>query len=200
MNRVLIIIPTLDPKKGASTGKLAKLSAGCAAELVRVRVVHDSRGLGFTKAVNHGLSIVRDDEDICFLNDDINAFQFGWLRLLSEALYSRADYGIVGPSGRSASAPKRGVLGDRGLVEVPHLPFWCVLVKKQVFEQLGLLDERFIHYSSDTWYCARAIAAHWKCVWLKSVFLWHQHQGSGYKKKWRAHDSEVLKKLRGQRR
>lgn len=196
MNQTLIIIPTLELEKGVSTGRLAKLSSGYPPEQVRVGVIHDLKGQGFTKTVNHGLEAAREEEDICFLNDDVETFQFGWLRLLAEALYSQEDYGIVGPSGRSASRPKRGVPGGRGLVLVPHLPFWCVLVKKQLFAQLGPLDERFIHYSSDTWYCAKAIKAHWKCVWVKFVYLWHHHQGSGFQNQWKVHDTQVLESLK----
>lgn len=192
MNQVLIVIPTLDPQRGLRTGYLAKLSAGCDSTLVRVVVIHDKDKDGFTKTVNRGLRKRANGEDVCILNDDIDAFQFGWLRILWNLLYSQPDFGLIGPSGRSASTPKGGRLGDSGLKSLQHLPFWCVLIREAVFYHIGILDERFIHYSSDTWFCRLAIRAKWKCVWAKSVFLWHHHQGSGFQKEWRVKDRAML--------
>ena len=51
MNDIAIVIPTLDAARGADTGKLALLHAGCDARLIVV----DGPARGFTKTVNEGL-------------------------------------------------------------------------------------------------------------------------------------------------
>jgi len=195
MNPIFIVIPTLDLEQGQRTARMAMISSGLKASLIRAEVIHDTQGVGFTKTVNRGLRNARPGEDICLLNDDIEAFQFSWLRILQRELHSRPSYGLVGPSGRSASTPRTGQPGGFGLKIVNSLPFWCTLIRAQTFKDVGLLDERLIHYSSDTWYCTLARKANWKCVWVKSVFLWHHHQGSGFKHHWRAQDRITLVKI-----
>jgi len=190
MNPVLIVIPTLDRAVGESIGGLAVATAGIEA---RVIVVHDERRQGFTKTVNKGIRERRPDEDICLLNDDVTLFHYGWLRILQTALYSREKYGLAGPTGRSKSSTAKAQLGDEGLVEVKMLPFWCVLIKREVVRKLGCLDEAFIHYSSDTRYCSQARTAGWSCVWVKSLFLRHEFEASGFQVEWRKHDTKVRK-------
>lgn len=189
MNPVLIVIPTLDKALGESTRQLAVATAGVPARGI---VVHDEKRQGFTKTVNRGIREGHPDEDICLLNDDVKLFHHGWLQILQTALYAEARYGLVGPTGRSRSSTAKAKLGDAGLVEVKMLPFWCVLIKREVIAKLGCMDEAFIHYSSDTQYCSRAHRAGWKCVWVKSVFLHHVFEGSGFQEEWRKHDTKVL--------
>jgi len=71
-----------------------------------------------------------------------------------------------------------------------------VLVRRQVIADIGLLDERFIHYCSDNEYCQRAKRRHWLSVWIKDVYLEHKHHGSGLRTTWRNHDQAQLRKLR----
>lgn len=194
MNSVLIVIPTLDPARGESTGQLAVVTAGIE---TRVVVVHDEKRQGFTRTVNEGIRQRRPDEDICLLNDDVTVFHYGWLRILQTALYSASRYGLAGPTGRSKSSTARAQLGDWGLMEVKMLPFWCVLIKCVVVDKLGGLDEEFIHYSSDTLYCSHARRAGWRCVWAKSVFLHHAFEASGFQTEWREHDTKVRKRKKG---
>jgi len=191
MNPTLIVIPTLDPEQGADTGHRAQLSAGCDTRLV---VIHDYFKKGFTKTVNQGLRQRWSDEDVCILNDDIQMFNYGWLRALQNALYAREELGIVGPSGDCASSTRAGRLGDTGLVEINTLPFWCVLIRREAIDQVGYLDEAFIHYSSDTWWCLKAKRAGWERAWLRPLYLWHEHQASGFQHEWRTHDSEAFKR------
>lgn len=197
MRDIAIVIPTLDPAKGVDVGELAKIMAGCKAT-VRVIVSTDEHRQGFTKTANWGMQQAAADEDICLLNDDILQFQYGWLGILSRALYSNPRYGIAGPSGRSSSAPASGgAPGQLGTQEVKQLSFWCVLFKREMLDELGLLDEAFIHYCSDTWYCNVMRQKGWKCVWAKAVFLEHRHHGSGIPGDWKNHDREIYFKRLG---
>lgn len=188
---IAIVIPTLDAAKGELVGKLALLSAGCDA---RVIVINGPKR-GFTKTVNDGLQQTTD-EDVCILNDDILRFQHGWLKTLQRALYSNARYGIVGPSGKSAGKSGGGRAGMSGLEIVGQLSFWCVLIRRAVVTDIGILDERFIHYCSDNEYCQRARKHGWLSVWVKEAYLEHKHHGSGLRSDWKQHDQHALRILR----
>jgi len=187
---IAIVIPTLDLARGQDTGKLAQVTAGCSVP-VRVIVVHDEHRQGFTKTVNEGIRQA-PGEDVCLLNDDILRFQLGWLEILRRALYSNSRFGIAGPSGLSASHPagKAGP-GLFGVEEVKQLSFWCVLLRRKMLDELGLLDEAFTHYCSDTWYCEVMREKRWACVWARSAYLEHRHHGSGIPGKWKQHDREI---------
>lgn len=192
MNRVLIVIPTLDPERGKDTAKLARITSRCEC---RVEVVHDQEGEGFTKTVNRGIQQRRSGEDICLLNDDIDIFHYGWLRALQNALYACPVYGIVGPSGRSVADTGAGRLGDTGLKRVTKLPFWCALIRGEVIDQVGALNEELIHYGSDGYYCHVAGRRGWRCVWMKPVYLQHEHRGSTLQTQWRRKDLKILRQL-----
>jgi len=184
---ISVIIPTVQPDLAADTARLAALTAGCETEVL---VVHDIKGHGFSHTVNRGWKQARGDAMI--LNDDIEWFSYGWLEILRRVLYSDPAFGIVGPSGKSSTTPMcYGWPGQHGLQEVDHLPFWCVLVKQALVDQIGYLDEAFIHYGSDNYYCKTAERAGYKSVWVRDVYLKHTHHGSGLIFKWKEHDDLV---------
>ena len=194
MRSIAIVIPTLNKAKGEDTGKLALAMAGCSVP-VRVLISHDKKRQGFTKTANQGMRAVKPAEDICLLNDDVTEFQYGWLEILRQVLYLHPRYGISAPGGACAAAPMyQGHQGQTGTQVVEQVSFWCVLMKREMLNQLGLLDEAFIHYCSDNWYCAVMRRRKWQCVWAKAVFLVHQRHGSKFQGKWRAHDRKIYYK------
>lgn len=187
-----IVIPTLDATRGRATGRLALRRAGMKARLI----VSAGPKRGFTKTVNDGIRQTKD-EDICLLNDDMNGFSSGWLAALHRVLYSNSKYGIVGPSGKSSTPPTNaGKPGMRGVQVVDRLPFWCVLIRRELIDIIGLLDENFKHYGSDYNYCLRARKAGWRCVWAREVFLKHQQHGSGLVAEWAKADHKLLYRKR----
>jgi len=184
---ITIVIPTVHPDEAAETARLAELTAGHTCKTV---IVHDAKGDGFSRTVNRGWML--SEGDTMILNDDIEWFSYNWLDTLQRALYDDESYGIVGPSGKSSTKPMcYGWAGQGGLEIVDHLPFWCVLVKRDVVDQIGYLDEAFIHYGSDNYYCKMAAKAGYKTVWVRDVFLKHTHHGSGLIFEWKEHDDLV---------
>jgi len=191
MNPILVVIPTLNKTKGEDVGKLALATAGCSVP-VRIVVIHDTKKEGFTKVANKGLHASRNNEDVLLLNDDVSGFQFGWLETLRRVLYLKPKYGIVGPSGKCAAAPmKDGRPGQQGTQVVNQISFWCVLMKRAMLNELGYLDEAFIHYCSDNYYCFMMRRKGWRCVWAKAVYLQHAKGESGFQKKWRDLDRKI---------
>ena len=200
MKGIAIVIPTLDSERGQATGRLAKVTSGCQGN-VRVIVSLDDKKQGFSRTVNAGIRRSGPGEDICILNDDITEFQYCWLEVLRRVLYSEDVYGLSGPSGKSASSPaSKGGPGQHGVQVVGQLSFWCVLLKREMIDEIGILDEDFIHYCSDTWYCqVTMVDAGWKCAWARSVYLNHKHHGSGIPDKWKQHDREIFFKRKNKR-
>jgi len=191
---IAIIIPTLDVKCGKSIGKIALATAGCQAKLI---VSHDPKRTGFTKTCNRGIKLAGKEADICLLNADILQFYHGWLATLRRALHSKSKFGLIGPGGGSNTSPMRGgVLGMQGLQVVRHLPFWCVVIKRKLINKIGLLDETFIHYASDSWYCDQARKAGFQVVWCKDVFLKHRKHGSKLQSAWKRRDQALYRKRR----
>ena len=188
-----IIIPTLDEQAARKTGHLAQQTAGCDTRLI---VVVDAKGTGFSKTINVGLRQTTT-EDVCILNDDIEWFLPAWLEILRRALYSQPHYGIAGPSGRSSTSPMRhGWVGSHGIQVADHLPFWCVLIKREVFNRVGYLEESFIHYGSDNIMCWEAAKKGQVCIWVKDVFLKHTHHGSGMQQEWKDLDDLTMQRRR----
>ena len=172
---IAIIIPTLDEAAAADVGRLALVNAGTDARLI----VSAGPRRGFTKTVNDGLRQLEPGEDALLLNDDVSGFFFGWLATLERALYRNDRTGIVGPSGKSNTTPScHGRPGMVGREKVVQVPFWCALIRRACLDDVGLLDEAYIHYGSDNQYCADARRRGWRIVWCKDVYLEHRKHGS----------------------
>jgi GT2 family glycosyltransferase len=65
-----------------------------------------------------------------------------------------------------------------GLVEPEWTSFACVLVRQEVFAQIGLLDDKFFMYFEDVEFCHRARAAGWTIVHNPATEILHIHGGS----------------------
>lgn len=57
---------------------------------------------------------------------------------------------------------------------VQHTPTCCVLIKREVFEKVGLMDERYFVYYDDTDWMLRAYRAKQRLYCLPQVSLWHK--------------------------
>jgi GT2 family glycosyltransferase len=91
-----------------------------------------------------------------------------------------AFYRIVGLSRMFPSNPRFGRYNltfiDPTLpIEVDSVCGACMLVRRSVVEQVGLLDERFFMYGEDLDWCLRARAAGWTVRYEPSVVVEHQH-------------------------
>ncbi len=85
------------------------------------------------------------------------------------------------------------LIADRGAGEADHgqydrmteltsSNFGCVLIKRSVLEDVGLLDERFFVYFEDVEYCHRARKMGWRVVYEPQSIVYHQRHGSGHNK------------------
>jgi len=71
---------------------------------------------------------------------------------------------------------------DDGQYDVPlqvdYIVGACVLIKRQVFERIGLLDELFFFYHEDVDFSLRAAAAGFTCWYQPASHIWHRVSSS----------------------
>jgi GT2 family glycosyltransferase len=58
--------------------------------------------------------------------------------------------------------------------EVDWLSGCAILVRRQVIEELGMLDERFFYYWEEVEWCVRAGKAGWRILHVPQAKLWHK--------------------------
>lgn len=71
---------------------------------------------------------------------------------------------------------------DRGQYQKQHDTDFatgaCMLIKKEVFEKIGLLDEKYFLYLEDMDFCVRAKKSNFKIGYDPIAFLWHKNAAS----------------------
>jgi GT2 family glycosyltransferase len=67
---------------------------------------------------------------------------------------------------------------DQGQFSQAHEVDWisgcAILVRREVIEQVGMLDERFFYYWEETEWCLRAREAGWRIMHVPQAKLWHK--------------------------
>lgn len=195
---VAIVCPSLDADRAKVTLLKAADTAGIVTKLI---ASHDNYEEGFTKTVNKGLEIALglDAEYICLLNDDTNPDQIGWLARLVRALNENSKYGIAGPSGPCRSSPqssgKPGMKKQVKIIPPECLGFFTAVIKREVLDQIGILDDRYVHYGSDNDLCLRAAQVGWKMIWVPDVYI--KHDVGSVKRDWQKLDRVVYREQWG---
>jgi GT2 family glycosyltransferase len=155
-----------------------------------------SANVGFAGGVNAGIRYARAGgaDYIVLLNNDTE-MPAGLLRNLVEHAEAMPRLGILTPKVVWQDEPRRLYgLGGRRLpfrVKLRGMGQWdrgpwsgppilldfvfgcCMLIKSEVFEQIGLFDERFFMYFEDIDFCYRAADAGWTIGYLPEAVLPH---------------------------
>jgi len=157
----------------------------------RVRFIRFPDNRGFPVACNAGLRLA-NGELILLLNNDV-IVSGRWLSNMQACLLNDPSVGIVGPYTNYAS-------GEQRLKELPYetldqymqmsahinqpdasrwrevsrLVGFCMLMRREVVDQVGLLDERYTpgHYEDDD-YCHRVRMAGYKLMLAGDTFVHH---------------------------
>ena len=190
----LIIIDDASPLE-AETAASAR-EAGRWADVVYHR---NTKNLGYVRSVNKGFSLATGSR-LLLCNSDTRLAP-GALARLEAALDSDPGFGLVGPvsNGGFSSALQQAVnlppplgsfadeelgrfdafglaLSGRGLplVEAGWLLGFCTLLRREVFEELGPLDEGFgFGYLEEVDYAIRARKTGWKLAVVPDAFVFH---------------------------
>jgi GT2 family glycosyltransferase len=154
-------------------------------------VIRNDTNAGFPAGANTGMRSA-DGAYVVLLNNDTIVTD-GWLTRLVEAAESDETIGLVGPlTNHSKGAQLIGKRDFRDAQELEEyarrlatdnagqrqltdcLTGFCLLIKREVIEQIGYLDERFgIGNFEDDDYCLRARQAGYKLVIAMDCFVYH---------------------------
>lgn len=163
-----------------------------------IKLIKNKNNLGFAKANNQGIRIAKGDY-ILLLNSDTKITENAFKKMVNFA-EAKPKLGIAGPKlinpgdrVQKSTAPFYTLPvtafslfgGDRWLrrsYQQPQQVDWvegsCFLVKKKVFNQVGLLDEKFFMYVEEMEFCYRSSRAGWQTWYYPEAEVYHLIRGS----------------------
>lgn len=161
-----------------------------------VKTITNKHNEGFPKGCNQGLATAKGDEILLLNNDTIVTPR--WLDNLRTALYSKEDIGAVSPVTNACSnmqqidIPYKNTLSPHIFTDIENfaqefnhnnshkwykwltLVGYCMLIKREVYERIGPLDEVFSpgNYEDDD-YSLRIRKAGYELLLCKDTFIHH---------------------------
>ena len=156
-----------------------------------IKIVFNEKNVGFPEGVNQGIKMA-GGKYFLVTNNDIILTEH-WVNKLINAAETDDKIGIVGPISNSVSGAQldknakydsiehmhkyadKISLENAGQIQVfPRVAFLCTLIKKEVVDRIGGLDERFApgNFEDDD-FCLRTQLAGFKTVIAKDVFIHH---------------------------
>jgi GT2 family glycosyltransferase len=130
--------------------------------------------LGFARAVNAGAVVARG-ERILLLNDDVVILDWGggdgWVRMLEGPIIDEDDVVATGAA------------RDWWARDKPFLVFFCTMIDRARFLELGMLDEAFgVGAGEDADFCLKAAGRGWRNLqvpvefdrWESMFPTWHR--------------------------
>ncbi|HEV3261711.1 MAG TPA: glycosyltransferase, partial [Gemmataceae bacterium] len=155
-----------------------------------VKVLVNQENRGFPAAVNQGIEAATGKQILLLNNDTL--VTTGWLRCLLQALHSDSHIGLAGPCSNQVSGEQEvrvryddlgGLDGfawdwskahDQQRVDTDRLVGFCLVIRRELIDTIGLLDERFgIGCFEDDDYCRRALQAGYRAVIARDAFVHH---------------------------
>jgi GT2 family glycosyltransferase len=165
-------------------------------------LIETNKNLGFSEGNNIGLRFCCNNlnpDYVLLLNNDV-IVDPDFLNELVEAAERTPDIGFVGPkiyyfnyNGRKdiisftgasinlirgwftvfgTDQQDEGQLNDQKIVD--WLQGCCILVKKKVIEDTGILDPVYFFYWEDTDWCIRGKKNKWSSLYVPSAKIWHK--------------------------
>jgi GT2 family glycosyltransferase len=157
----------------------------------RLRCVFNQSNRGFAGGNNDGIEIA-SGLFLVLLNSDC-IVTGDWLKGLKEPLLEDRGIGLIGPVTNSAGNEQRifttGTTPDEifeegrtwvgnsagARFETEMLGFFCVALRRDVLDRVGMLDEGFrLGFYEDDDYCIRARQAGYRLICAEDVFVFHR--------------------------
>ncbi len=155
-----------------------------------MKIIFNKENLGFPKGCNQGIRISKGD-NILLLNNDVIVTP-KWLENLIKCLYSSEYVGAVGAVTNSCSnfqsipkeygsndelinfAEKFNISSSLKWEERLRLIGYCMLIKKEVIDKVGLLDENFTPGNcEDDDYSLRIRREGYRLILCRDTFIHH---------------------------
>ncbi len=169
-------------------------------ELIRnnfpnVKLILNKKNLGFTGGNNIGIK--KAIGDIIFLLNDDTKIHPNLIEVLVQELESSSKIGIVGPKIYFMNKPNKiwfaggkidwsksdsfhlgKDLADKELIndskkEVDFITGCALMIKKDVIDKIGLLDDNFFAFYEDADWCQKAKKAGYQVVYIPFGGVWH---------------------------
>ena len=133
--------------------------------LFNIKLLSFKDALGYAKANNEGIKIATG-EYIVLLNNDaflIEQPKNTWLNMLKKPFLFNEKVGITAP-----------LIGHSDPANRDFAVFFCVMIKREVFDKIGLLDEVFgVGGGEDTDFCIKAVDIGYTMVQVPEVQTFH---------------------------
>ncbi len=161
----------------------------------RLRCIFNKSNRGFAGGNNDGLKIA-SGSFLILLNSDCIVTK-NWSEGLTALLAQDPGIGLAGPVSNSVGNEQRiftrGITPEEiiaegltwvlnslgGRFETEMLSFFCVALRRDVLDRVGMLDEDFgLGFYEDDDYCMRARHAGYKLICAEDVFVYHRGGGS----------------------
>lgn len=157
-----------------------------------VNTIANKKNLGFSKSNNIGIkkAIKEYNPDyFILLNDDCEIIEKDWLKRIIKVGENNKNIGILGCNIRYPDGSLQNLGGylhkwkidlelkdnKKNDFEVDHVMGACLIAKKEVVEDIGLLDEIYSPYLlEDTDYCLRAKKNMWKIISIPNIKIIHK--------------------------
>ena len=143
-----------------------------------VELIRNNENLGFIKATNQGLKISTAGY-VCLMNNDTVATA-GWLSKMISLAQSNKNIGLVNPKSESPGAfslenYSKNLAKNKGkFIETNQCMGFCMLIKREVLDKIGYLDEVYgMGGFDDTDFSRRAHLAGYKCVCARDAYVYH---------------------------
>lgn len=143
-------------------------------------LIRNETNQGFIKATNAGI-MASEAPFIILMNNDTEAVSM-WLQKLMNPLMKVMEIGLSGPltttvdswQGRFPKDRRGFIIRDKGM-----LAFFCTMIKREVFEKVGLLDEAFgVGFGDDDDYCRRSLNAGYRLALVQDLIIPHHHRST----------------------
>ena len=159
-------------------------------EGARVLLIRNENNLGFIKAVNQGMKL-SGAPYICLINNDTIVTK-GWLAEMIRVAEGSPRIGLINPSSNTLGQKpdKKGESVDAyaerlkketaSFTEIGSAIGFCMLIKKEVVEKIGVFDEIYgMGNFEDTDYSRRVIKEGYICARAHRAYVYHD-EGSSF--------------------
>ena len=157
------------------------------------QIITDSKNSGWAKSCNMGIE--NGENDVVLLNSDTLVTK-GWLEKMDRCAYSDSRIGTVNPLSNNAgflSIPYSSIfntvpagftmesfaglvseLSERQYPSIPRILGFCLLIKREIFNRIGVLDEKVeLGCGEDDDFCMRVKSKGYKVVCCDDGFVYH---------------------------